>query len=233
MDLLLLSNSTMPGQDYFAWAREEVVAHFQGRFRRVAFVPYAGVTLNWGAYTDRIRSNFPEFEIQSVADAEDPGALVREADAVWVGGGNTFHLVKHLYRSGLMPIIREECLAGKPYMGWSAGSNAACPSLRTTNDMPITQPESFQTLGLIPFQINPHYTQATLTGHGGESRDDRLREFVTANPAVPVLGLYEGAFLRLRAGKLALEGSTGARLFRADSPIQDFAPGEDLSFLTA
>lgn len=235
MDLLLLSNSTMPGEDYFGWAAPVVAEQWAGCVKTAAFVPFAGVTLNWGAYADRIRDMFEPHGIHvvSVSDVEDPARLVAESDAVCVGGGNTFHLTTHLHRSGLMEVIRRACLAGKPYLGWSAGSNVACPTLRTTNDMPITEPPSFETLGLIPFQINPHYTQATLAGHGGETRDDRIREFVTANPAVPVLGLVEGSYLVFRNGVLKLHGKPGSRLFRADQPIRELEPGDELSDLTA
>ncbi len=152
-------------------------------------------------------------EIISVHQHANPASLLHEVDAVFVGGGNTFMLTKLLHETGLMAAIRDAVQGGLPYMGWSAGANVACPTLRTTNDMPIVQPASFDTFNLVPFQINPHYTDATLPNHGGETRDDRIQEFLIANPTVPVVGLREGTMLHVNGTQIELVGEFKAALF--------------------
>jgi len=161
----------------------------------------------------------------------DPEAL-RKAEAIFVGGGNTFRLVKALQLGGDLDVIRDRVSSGTPYIGSSAGTNLAAPSLRTSNDMPIVQPPSFETLGLVPFQINPHYLDPDPDSeHQGETRELRITEFLEEND-VPVLGLREGTWLRLRSTTLTLEGSpVGARLFRRGSAAEEIAAGTDLSSL--
>lgn len=220
MNLLLLSNSRMPGGEPFAWAKSELRGLWEDRPLRVALVPFAGVTMSWDAYEDYVRGAFNDFPLQvdAVHKAEDPVQLLRDADMIFVGGGNTFHLTKHLYAWGLMESIHELVYAGKPYMGWSAGANVAGPTLCTTNDMPIIQPPSFDTLGLVPFQINPHYTNAGLPNHGGETRDDRLREYVTANPGRRVVCLPEGSYLHVTNGQARYFGERPGKVIHSDEP---------------
>jgi len=131
-----------------------------------------------------------------------------------VGGGNTFHLVHHLHKNGLIPLIRKAVQDGKPCIGWSAGANVACPTLSTTNDMPIIQPESFETFNLVPYQINPHYLDANPDGHGGETREDRINEFLEINRNKTVIGLREGTGLWIEDDKTQLIGERETRIFK-------------------
>jgi dipeptidase E len=160
-----------------------------------------------------------------------PVPAVEEAEALFVGGGNTFRLIDALWRHDLMHPIRRRVRAGMPYIGSSAGSNVACPSIRTTNDMPIVQPPSFEALNLVPFNINPHYLDPMPDStHMGETREQRIAEFHEENDP-PVVGLREGAWLRVDAGTLTLEGATGARIFRRGRPAEEYASGSRLDFL--
>jgi len=156
---------------------------------------------------------------------------VREAEAIMVGGGNTFHLVAEMQKTGIMETIRKKAMEGTPFLGWSAGANVASPTLMTTNDMPIIQPLSFQTLGLIPFQINPHYLDANPAGHGGETRQQRIEEFLTVNRKATVAGLREGCLLYLEGDELQLIGNKNLRLFHFDKVPLELEPGSNLSFL--
>ena len=216
--ILLLSNSTSPGQPYLAHARAWI-ADALGAARRVAFVPYAGVTVSYADYTKRVRMALDGLglEITSVHEAHKPARAIQEAEAVFVGGGNTFHLLREMHLRGLVGAIRRHVEAGGPYVGWSAGANVACPTIRTTNDMPIVEPPTLDALGLVRVQINPHYTDAHPDGHQGETRAERLAEFVTANPGVPALGLPEGTALRLDADGVRLLGG-GALVFDEATP---------------
>ncbi|HOI33421.1 MAG TPA: dipeptidase PepE, partial [Bacteroidales bacterium] len=166
MKLLLISNSTNAGEAYLGWP-QTYLSDFMNKHqvKTVLFVPYAGVNLSdqgleasYDAYEDRVKKVFNNlgFELSSIHHAADPKKAVQEAECIAVGGGNTFHLVAQMQKTGIMEAIRARALKGMPYMGWSAGSNVACPTLRTTNDMPIYEPESFNCLNIIPFQINPH-----------------------------------------------------------------------------
>lgn len=239
--LLLISNSTMAGEAYLDWPKKYIKA-FLSKYgvKRVTFVPYAGVSLSnegihdsYNVYTERVSGVFNElgFEIESVHQATEPADMINNAEAIAVGGGNTFHLVGKMHETGIMQAIKEKAEAGVPYMGWSAGSNVACPTLMTTNDMPIYQPPSFKCMGLIPFQINPHYLDANPEGHGGETRQQRIEEFLVVNKFMKVAGLREASLLRLEDEKLILEGSRQLRLFEFGKESVEFEPGADLSFL--
>jgi len=149
-------------------------------------------------------------------------------DCVAVGGGNTFALLKAMEDKGLLPILREAVLNGTPYVGWSAGSNLACPGIGTTNDMPIMEPPSFEGLNLIPFQINPHYTEATIPNHGGESRDQRILEFCEANPGIRVAGIPEGSLLRVEDNELTLTGAE-MKIFEKGREPRTIANGSTLT----
>ncbi|GAB5533784.1 MAG: dipeptidase PepE [Rubricoccaceae bacterium] len=210
--LLLLSNSTSPGRSYLAHAVSWMGEFLTGA-TRVAFVPYAGVTVGWDAYADKVRDALAPLGIELVSthEAASPVEALDSADAVLVGGGNTFNLLREMYTVGLVDAIRQRVHGGMPFVGWSAGSNVACPTIRTTNDMPIVEPPSFDALGFVPFQINPHYTDAHPDGHQGETRAQRLAEFVTANPDVPVIGLPEGTALRIDGHQLDLLGGDALR----------------------
>ena len=228
MMLLLLSNSSSPGRPYLAHARDWI-AETVGTARHVAFVPYAAVTFGYDDYTGRVRDALDGLglEITGVHQSSDPAEAVRQAEAVFVGGGNTFHLLRACYEHGLVEAIRQRVAGGAPYVGWSAGSNLACPTIRTTNDMPVVEPPSLDALGLVPVQINPHYTDAHPEGHQGETRAQRLAEFVAANPESPVMGLPEGTAVQVIDGRARLLGDGAARLFDSASPEgRTMAPGQ-------
>jgi dipeptidase E len=171
--------------------------------------------------------------VRPVHASDDPAGVVRDAPAVAVGGGNTFHLLAHLYRSGLLGAVRDRVAAGAPYLGWSAGSVVACPTLQTTNDMPVVEPPAFAALGLVGVQINAHYTDFHPPGFQGETRAERLAEFVAANPGVAVVGLPEGSWLEARGPALTLGGPHEAPVFRHAREVERVAPGSALAELEA
>jgi dipeptidase E len=197
------------------------------------FIPYAAVSIGYDVYEAKVAQVFTPLgcRISGIHRAWDPVQAVENAETIVVGGGNTWRLVQLLRELGLMEAIRAKVAAGTPYVGWSAGSNVACPTMKTTNDMPIVDPLGLETLGLVPFQINPHYLDVHPEGHGGETREDRIREFIEVNPDVFVLGLREASLLRLEGNVLQLRGRKTARLFRKDWPARELPVGEDLSFL--
>ncbi|WP_144875183.1 dipeptidase PepE [Microbacterium sp. 1.5R] len=221
MHLLLLSNSTNHGDDYLAHAIEPVRAHLAGR--ALTFVPYA--LADHDAYTATVRRALAPhgIEVDGVHRHADPAAAIAGAEAVFVGGGNTFRLLARLQSTGLDDALRERVHGGMPYMGASAGTNIAGQTIRTTNDMPIVQPPSFDALGLVPFQINPHYIDADPTStHNGETREQRLTEFLEENDAA-VLGLREGTWLHV-SGDVAQIGGTAVSP-RAPGPAVLFERG--------
>jgi dipeptidase E len=201
----------------------------------VLLVPFAAVRVSFDDFTATVRERFGAmgYGLQSVHTASDPRAAVRAARAIAVGGGNTFSLLKRLYDLDLLDAIRGAVAAGTPYMGWSAGSNVASPTIRTTNDMPIVEPPSLTALGLVPFQINPHYTDGVIPQHGGETRADRLLEFVEANPGVPVVGLREGTMLRVEGTRITLVGEKAARVFIQGREPYEIEPNGGLQALMA
>ncbi len=160
-----------------------------------------------------------------------PLEAVQSAEAIAIGGGNTFHLLRELYETGLIESIKARVEAGVPYIGWSAGSNVACPTIRTTNDMPIVEPQSFSALNLVPFQINPHYTDEQLTNHSGETREQRLAEFLKANTGATVVGLREGSILRIEGERIKLLGEKTARVFKSGEEAKEYKPADSLEFL--
>ena len=230
--LLLLSNSRNAGQGYLEHALP-LLQDFLGSAQRVLFVPYAGVRMSYSDYAANVRERFEAigYGLDSLHDADDVAAAVDQAEAIAVGGGNTFHLLRTLAEHDLLGRIRERVLDGLPYIGWSAGSNVAGPTIRTTNDMPIVEPPSFQALDLVPFQINPHYTDLQPPGHQGETRAERIEEFCVANPKMPVVGLPEGTTLRLEGGRLTFVGARQAFVFRHGFAPTEYEPGDGLQFL--
>ena len=232
MKLLLISNSTNAGEEYLRYPLPEIGRFLEG-VREAAFVPYAAVTFSYAAYERRVAARFAEIgvRIRSVHRAADPAKMIRRAEAICVGGGNTFALAKKMQEQGLMQAIRSRLRAGVPYVGWSAGSNVCCPTISTTNDMPIVEPASFRAIGAVKFQITPHYLDANPAGHAGETREQRIREFIEANPRRWVAGLREGCMLRYDEERLELLGSRPMRLFRKGTEPFEVNPGDDLSFL--
>lgn len=229
VQLLLLSNSTNHASTPLAHARQAITDVLDGR--RLVFVPYA--LADHDAYTAVIAEALDGVaEVTGLHTADDPVAMINTAEAVYVGGGNTFRLLLTLQRLGLVHPLRSRVVDGMPYLGASAGTNLTCPTIRTTNDMPIVEPESFEALGLVPFQINPHYVDpAPGSTHMGETRQKRIAEFHEEN-GVPVLGIREGAWLHRVDDRLTLRSGT-ARLFRAGAEPQEFAADADLSGLLA
>jgi len=228
--LLLVSNSTVFGGTYLGHVLPALQAFLQG-VRSVLFFPYA--LKDHGAYAARARSSLGSIGIgvSSAHEAADPVAAVRAAEAVFVGGGNTFRLLKAIQDLELLEPVRDRVRNGMPYVGSSAGSNVAAPTIKTTNDMPIVMPRSFEAFGLIPFQINPHYLDPDPSSrHMGETREERLTQYLEEND-VPVLGLREGGWIRIESGKANLEGKTGARLFRRGAAAEERSQGASLDDL--
>ena len=214
MQLLLLSSSRVANGPWLTWAQDELDDALGGA-REIAFVPWAGVTLGWDEYTQMLRDAMAPMGVRIRGVHEgDPATIIGDAEAVLVGGGNTFRLLERLHATGALAVIRDRVRGGMPYVGWSAGSNVACPTIRTTNDMPVIEPLSFDALGLVPFQINAHYNDFAPAGFHGETRAQRLAEFTRLNPEVPVVALREGALLRVRGDVVELGGVAGGVLFR-------------------
>ncbi len=239
MRLLLISNSTMAGEAYLGWPQEYIVDFLKDTgVKRILFIPYAGVGLSeesleksYDAYEERVNKVFQTlgYEIYSIHKCADPIKAVEEAEAIAVGGGNTFHLVYEMHKNGLIEPIRKAVQNGMHYMGWSAGSNVACPTLKTTNDMPIIEPASFDCLNLIPFQINPHYLDANPEGHGGETRQQRIEEFMVVNRDIYVLGLREASLFKVEGDKMELLGKRPLRVFKFGQEPQEIPENTDVS----
>jgi len=225
MNLLLLSNST--GESGYLGHAQRAIADWSTGRRQAAFVPFAGVTRDWDDYERKVQDALmpAAIEVASVHRAAEPGRLILQSELVIVGGGNTFHLLHHCRRLGLLDAIRQAVAAGAPFLGWSAGSNLACPTICTTNDMPIVDPGGFDALGLIAFQINPHYTNALPAGIRGESRNQRLAEFTRLRPDVPVLGLPEGNWLRIDGERRELHGPHASWWFQGTDEPRSLAAG--------
>ena len=198
---------------------------------RLMFLPYASADQD--RYSRVVTGALAPLDIAVLSAhlLSDPAAELAACDAVFCGGGNSFRLLRTLQQTGLVSALRQRVLAGMPYLGASAGTNMACPTLRTTNDMPIVQPETFAAIGLIPFQINPHYLDPDpASTHQGETRPQRIAEFLEEND-VPVLGLREGCWLRVSGPAAAVGGTAGARLFCRGHEARELAPGADVSYL--
>lgn len=231
--LLLLSNSSNYGEEYLAYPRDAVKDFLGDTIKSLLFVPFAGVRFSYDDYAAKVGERFSEwgYKLNSLHKNSDSTQALSEAEAIVVGGGNTFQLLHSLYQYGLIEAIRTRVENGLPYIGWSAGANLACPTIKTTNDMPIVEPQSLKALGLVPFQINPHYTDATLAGHNGETRAERLAEFIEVNPDTYVVGLREGSILRIEGSNIKLLGSKPATIFRKGQEARDYPPEESLQFL--
>ncbi|HSP13507.1 MAG TPA: dipeptidase PepE [Thermoanaerobaculia bacterium] len=222
MRLLLISSSAVHGYGYLDHA-EAQIRDFLGKARRVAFVPFA--LFDRDAYTAKVRERLGlmGYEVSQVNAARD-----LDADAIFVGGGNTFRLLKTLYELDLLDAIRTRVRGGTPYIGSSAGSVIAAPTMRTTNDMPIVEPYSLDSLGLVPYQINGHYIDADPSStHMGETRETRLTEYLEEN-SIPVLGIREGTMLRMDDGTTTVTGTKPAKVFRRGAEAVDVAVGAKL-----
>jgi len=225
--VLLISNSTLHGSGYLDHAELEI-CDFLGDLKQVLFVPYA--LYDRDAYALMARERFQKmgYELSSVHTESNPAQAVNETDAVFIGGGNTFRLLKALYDFDLIEAVRQRVAAGMPYVGSSAGSNVAGSTIKTTKDMPIVQPPSFDALGLVPFQISPHFLDPDPNSkHMGETQEERILQFLEENDT-PVAGLREGAMVLIENGATTLKGSSGARIFRKGVEPVETSPGQRL-----
>ena len=231
--LLLLSNSRNVGHGYLEHAEAHIRAFLGTAVTRVLFVPYAAVRITFDEFTAMVAQRFTAmgYAVDPIHRERSPKAAVRKAQAIVVGGGNTFQLLATLHAKRLVEAIRARVRGGAPYIGWSAGANVACPTMRTTNDMPIVEPKSLKAAGLVRFQINPHYLDTHPEGHGGETREERLLEFIAANPGVFVAGLREGSILRVEEGHIALIGEKPVRIFLHGRAPWEVGRKGDLQFL--
>jgi dipeptidase E len=232
-NLLLISNSTLHGSGYLDHCTDEI-KKILGDKKNVLFIPFArpgGITHD--EYTKIARERFEKmgFKLKGVHEFKSPKDAVKSAESIFIGGGNTFVLLSGLYKADILDEIRNKVKNGTPYIGTSAGSNVACKSIKTTNDMPIVYPPSFDALGLAPFNINPHYLDPDPNStHKGETRETRIKEFHFFNSDY-VVGLREGAMLHVVGDKITLKGTTGARIFKDDIEPKECKPGDSLDFL--
>jgi len=228
--VLLISNSTVYGRSYLDHVEEEI-RNFLGRAKAVLFFPFALHDRDEYAGKAKARFETMGYSLASVHKVDNHKAVIEKADAFFIGGGNTFRLLKALQDLDLIEPIRRKVRNGTPYIGSSAGSNVAGPTIKTTKDMPIVQPRSFDALGLVPFQISPHYLDPDpASTHMGETQEERILQFLEENET-PVVGMREGAWLLAENGAVFLKGSTGARIFRRGHPPVEATPGADISEL--
>jgi dipeptidase E len=230
---IIASTSTLHGGSYLDYILPELELHFQN-CKSILFIPYARPSgISHDEYTNKVATAFKKINIvvNGLHEFENPKEALQKAQGIFTGGGNTFLLVTQLYNNDLMNVLAETVKSGTPYLGCSAGSNICGLSMQTTNDMPIIYPPSFQTLGLIPFNLNPHYLDPDdQSQHMGETRETRIKEFHAFN-TVPVIGLREGSWLEVKGNKITLKGKLKARLFKQNQTPEELESGSDLSFL--
>ena len=232
INALLLSSSRVGDTPYLAHAIP-FIKPLTTNAQKWIFIPYAGVSMSYDTYLASVVTGLSELEldISGIHQHPDPQQAIKDADGILIGGGNTFHLLHQLYRYDLVTLIGEQVALGKPYIGWSAGSNVSVLRIRTTNDMPIIEPPSFKALNLVPFQLNPHYSNYQAPGHNGETRAQRLLEFTKVDPLTPVVGIVEGSALWRQGDKLSLLGDQPAYLFCGEQQEIPIPVGSDLSHL--
>jgi dipeptidase E len=232
-NILIASTSTLHGGDYLDYLLTELQLHFKD-CKTILFIPYARPSgISHEEYTDKVAMAFAKInmKVKGIHEFENAKTAVQNAEGIFTGGGNTFLLVSQLYKAKIMDILAETVKKGTPYLGTSAGSNICGLSMQTTNDMPIVYPPSFQTLGLIPFNLNPHFLDTDeQSKHMGETRETRIKEYHAFN-SVPVLGLCEGSWLQVKRDSIVLKGELSARLFRQNQEPEELASGTDLSFI--
>lgn len=233
MKALLISNSTNPGEPYLNYPKYNIKAFLGDKPVKALFIPYAAVTFSYDEYEEKVNNRFLEIghSVVGIHRFKDPELAIKEAEAIVVGGGNTWKLVRTMRDNGLIDLIREKVKSGTPYIGWSAGSNVACPTLRTTNDMPIIDPKGFDVINLVPFQINPHYLDDHPANHGGETREMRIQEFITENKNVYVVGLREGTMLWVENQSVHLIGKKSARIFKFGDEPKELWEKDNFNFL--
>lgn len=226
--ILLMSSSRKDKLGYLEHAAEQIHAVLRHENRKIAFVPFAGVTFSFDTYEGIVKPVFAKlgYELEAIHRSADARRTIEEAGAIAVGGGNTFALLKRMYEAGIVDAIRKKVQTGTPYIGWSAGSNVACPTIRTTNDMPIVQPPTLRALGLVPFQINPHFISGKPVGHNGESREERLAEFLGINAPEQVFSLPEGSALLSDGVHGTVLGERGGLHFVDEATVEKLAENE-------
>jgi dipeptidase E len=234
MKLLLSSNSTLAGAPYLAFCKAEINSFLaENKAVNIVFIPFAASTFSYDDYVQNVSSGLDNdsIVITGIHQYSDKQKAIKEADCIVVGGGNSFKLLNEVYENDLLNSIQEVVKKGTPYIGWSAGSNLACPTIKTTNDMPIVEPQSFTALNLVPFQINPHYTEERLPNHGGETRKDRINEFIALNKNIYVAGVPEGNILKIENNQCRLIGSDSIKIFKQGQEIQTLTSKDNLDFL--
>lgn len=235
---ILAFSSSRSGNSGFLEKATPVIEELLGsKPTNIAFIPFADANKKYEEYALAVQNALRNtaFKI-NVVFPSTATSVIENSEAILVGGGNTFKLLHDIYELNLLNLIREKVNNGCPYIGWSAGSNILAPSISTTNDMPIVEPKSFKALGLFPFQINPHYFNKKIEGFNGETRDDRLEEFLKMNPNASVAGLPEGSFLKLENDLLQYFGEDEGVLFTSAENEKGFAKKQiptkqDLPFL--
>jgi dipeptidase E len=226
-NILLASTSALFGEPYLAYLKPQITELFSG-VTEIIFIPYARPGgISYDDYTQKTADAF-DINVKGLHTFDDPITAIREAKGFFTGGGNTFLLVKELHEQELMEVLKDAIEKGAPYLGTSAGSNIAGVNMRTTNDMPIVYPPSFITLGLVPFNLNPHYLDPDPNSkHNGETRETRIKEFHTQN-TIPVIGLREGSWIRVRGEKITTEGLFDTRIFDQGKESYEVKPGTQL-----
>jgi len=231
-NILLASTSTLFGGKYLDYIKNEISELFQDT-TQVIFIPYARPGgISYDEYTSKARGIFEKIgkELVGIHTFKDPVKGLQEAQGLFTGGGNTFVLVDTLYRLKMMEVLRQRILEGLPYLGSSAGSNICGISMNTTNDMPIVYPPSFKTLGVVPFNINPHYLDPDVNSkHMGETRETRIKEFHSQS-TVPVVGLREGSWIRVKGNQNILMGNLSARIFQQGQDPIELPSGKEIIF---
>ena len=231
--LIIASTSTLHGGSYLEYILPTLKLHFEN-CQEIIFIPYArpgGITHD--EYTQKVAETFKTINIsvKGLHEFDNPIEALEKAQGIFTGGGNTFLLVKQLHEKNIMDVLKKVVENGTPYLGSSAGSNITGISMQTTNDMPIVYPPSFKTLGLIPFNLNPHYLDADLQSkHMGETRETRIKEFHAFND-IPVLGLREGSWLEVTGETIVLKGNLTARWFTANNEAVELETGTRLEIL--
>jgi len=229
-NILLASTSTLFGTSYLAYLEDEIIELYKG-IDEIVFIPFARPGgISHDDYAQKAQSFFDTIgiKVKGLHTFPDYANAIQNTQGFFTGGGNTFVLVKQLHENNLMAILKEEILKGKPYLGCSAGSNIGGMNMQTTNDMPIVYPRSFKTMGLVPFNINPHFMDANVQSkHMGETRETRIKEFLAFNQ-IPVVGLREGSWIRVNNEAITLKGYLSAKIFENDKEPYELQPNNQI-----